>query len=183
MWPFLPENQHFHDESQIQYKRRDNFEIYGPIWILVTLIIEFSILGHMQQALTAQVLAFYNVQKIFKITFLLAVYFFVTPFIAYLIFKNKGAFEVSYLQLFMIYSYSFAVFVPTSLVYVLVPLYRFRWLLLLGSTAISLYYVYKEVRELVQKYFDWESFKNLAWFAGLCSGAFMLLMRYYIMSS
>jgi len=124
-----------------------------------------------------------NVHQVFKITFLLALYFLAAPFITYLLFKAKGAFEVTFLQLFMITSYSFAVFVPTSVLYVFVPFYRFRWFLLIASTGVSLYYMYKEVRELITKYFDWESFKNLAWFACGCSGVFMIFVKYQVFSA
>lgn len=191
LWPFLPENQHFQADNEIQYKQGTKVELYGPLWIIITLIIEFSILGHLQSvnlltppdatsmAKTANV----NVHQVFRIAFLLSLYFFFSPFVSYLLFKAKGAFEVTFTQLFMITTYSFAIFVPVSVLYVFVPFYRFRWFLLLVSTAMSLYYMYKEVRELITKYFDWESFKNLAWFACGCSGVFMLFVKYQVFSA
>jgi hypothetical protein len=56
---------------------------------------------------------------VFKTAFILAFIFFCNPFIAYLIFKSKGALEVTYALLLQIYGYSFAVFIPLTLAYVI----------------------------------------------------------------
>jgi len=42
--------------------------------------------------------------------------FLLNPFIAYLVFKNKGAMEVTFTHLMQIYGYAYAVFVPLGLV-------------------------------------------------------------------
>jgi hypothetical protein len=85
--------------------------------------------------------------------------FICNPFIAYLVFKNKGAFEVTFSQLLHIYGYSYTIFVPVAFVYLSIPLYNMRWFILLSSGAISLYYLYKETREIMIKYFDEASLK------------------------
>lgn len=63
LWPFSPENQHHlvlndcesvKDYSQQQSSRRSQEELYGPLWIAVTLIIEFCILSHLIGALKLQ---------------------------------------------------------------------------------------------------------------------------------
>lgn len=38
----------------------------------------------------------HSVHKVFKTAFVMTLMFFCNPFIAYLVFKNKGAFEVTY---------------------------------------------------------------------------------------
>ncbi len=53
LWPFIPENQHHlieNDAEQVrEFKAKPNqHELYGPLWILATLIIELCILGHLQ---------------------------------------------------------------------------------------------------------------------------------------
>ena len=53
LWPFIPENQHYlinkkdDVESVRQFKVKPNTELYGPIWILLTLIVQFCILSHL----------------------------------------------------------------------------------------------------------------------------------------
>jgi len=51
LWPFFPENQHHlirNDGERISdFKKKSEIELYGPIWIFVTLIIELCILGHL----------------------------------------------------------------------------------------------------------------------------------------
>jgi len=57
LWPFFPEYQYHlaHEDSESQqvkqFIKRPNIELYGPIWIFITLIIEICILGHLQQAI------------------------------------------------------------------------------------------------------------------------------------
>lgn len=111
--------------------------------------------------------------------------FIVNPFVSYLIFKNRGAIEVTYASLFQIYGYSFAIFIPLALVNcVLMPLNRMRVFLLLASGAISLYYLYKETKEYLTKYIvDEQTWK---YFVGYIVGStvfFMLLFRYYFLNA
>lgn len=85
--------------------------------------------------------------------------FFCNPFIAYLVFKGRGAIEVHYSLLLQIYGYSFSIFIPVTLAYIIAePLYNLRVFILLASAAISLYYLYKETREYIVKYFDEKTF-------------------------
>jgi hypothetical protein len=116
----------------------------------------------------------------FKTSFLMITLFFCNPFIAYLIFKNKGAFEISYMHLLQIYGYSFSIFVPVAFIYTLiVPMYNLRVFMLLASGAISMYYLYKETRELIVKYFDDDSSKTFALYIGASTMFFLILFRYY----
>mmetsp|Transcript_26023 Transcript_26023/g.25245 ORF Transcript_26023/g.25245 Transcript_26023/m.25245 type:complete len:87 (+) Transcript_26023:244-504(+) len=53
LWPFFPENQHFlvaNGEKIGQFKQ-SNVELYGPIWIFVTMIIELCVISHLQGAI------------------------------------------------------------------------------------------------------------------------------------
>jgi hypothetical protein len=85
--------------------------------------------------------------------------FICNPFIAYLVFKNKGAFEVSFVELLHIYGYSYTIFIPVAFLYLVIPLYNMRLFILLSSGAISLYYLFKETKEIMNKYFDDGSLK------------------------
>jgi hypothetical protein len=117
----------------------------------------------------------------FKTTFLMIVLFFGNPFIAYLVFKNKGAFEANYIQLLHTYSYSFTIFIPVALLYLAVPLYRLRIFILLASGAISVYYLYKETKEIMVKYFDEASLKSFGIYIGTSTLLWIVLFRYYLL--
>jgi hypothetical protein len=61
IWPFFPENQHHlkvNDQEMIsdysEQKMKTNQELYGPLWIAFTLVIEFSIISHLIGAFKLQ---------------------------------------------------------------------------------------------------------------------------------
>ena len=88
----------------MRYKR-DTVELYGPVWIFITLIVEFVILGHMTNSmalgskgktkdievlnLLAQKTADQSLRRIMKICFFLGCFYFGIPFVTYLMFKSK----------------------------------------------------------------------------------------------
>jgi len=200
LWPFFPENQHHlveNDAEQVrEFKAKPaQTELYGPIWLVVTLIIEFCILGHLHTAIAAQSQSYpysqdeiltrqanYSLQKVFKTTFFLLLMFIVNPFIAYLVFKNKGAIEVTYANLLHIYGYSLAVFIPLALVNsALLSLNRLRIFLLLAAGCISLYYIYKETKEYLTKYIDDQTLKYIGGYVVGWTCLFLLLVRYYFL--
>lgn len=108
--------------------------------------------------------------------------FTVNPFIIYLVFKNKGAIEVTYANLLQVYGYSFAIFIPLAILNsCLVPLNRLRVFLLLCAGIISLYYIYKETKEYLTKYIDESTLKYIGGYIVGSTGVFMLLFRYYFL--
>lgn len=47
--PFYPENQtHLLSQQQLAHQQSDRmqFELYGTLWLYITMIVEFSIVGH-----------------------------------------------------------------------------------------------------------------------------------------
>jgi Yip1 domain len=183
-------------------------ELYGPLWIAVTLIIEFCILSHMIGALKLQSIisnsgddsqSYYknedllekfanqSVARLFKVTFLIILMFLVNPFIAYLVFKNRGAIEVTFTHLLQIYGYSLAIFVPLGFIHcIFYPLLRLRFLLTIGAGCISLYYVFKETREYVVKYLEGQDESTLRYMKMYTVGStvvFGMLFRYYFLGA
>ena len=54
IWPFHPENQTHLTEGKVSsgLKPADKrLELYGPLWILITLVIEFTIINHLAKTL------------------------------------------------------------------------------------------------------------------------------------
>ena len=82
-------------------------------------------------------------------------FFLLNPFVCYLLFKNKGAMEITFISLLQIFGYSLAIYIPLALINcVFYPLDRLRIFMILVAAWISLYYVYKETKEHLDKYFD-----------------------------
>ena len=183
---------------------KTNQELYGPLWIAVTLVIEFSILSHMIGALKLQSVissssentqfqnddlltrfANQSLSRIFTISFLVTLMFLLSPFVTFLVFKNKGALEVTFIQLMQIFSYSLSIFIPLGFIHcVFYPLSRLRLLTTIAATGISLYYIYKETREYVVKYLegaDDSTLWNMKVFTGAMIGGFAVLFRYYFL--
>lgn len=120
----------------------------------------------------------------FKTLFLLGIMFILNPFVAYLIFKNKGAIDVTFTHLLQIYGYSLAIFVPVSIIScVIISFSRLRLFIIIVSGAISLYYVYKETYEYVKKYIDADSYKYLSGYTLAATGLFQLLLLYYFLTA
>lgn len=94
------------------YGRNADYELYGPIWIYITLLVEFVILGHLTNyfanaakqgsgnsellALLTKKTADQSLKRIMKISFFLGVFYFGVPFVTYLMFKSKQAMETTY---------------------------------------------------------------------------------------
>jgi hypothetical protein len=124
----------------------------------------------------------YSLQKVFKTTFLMMLMFIFNPFVAYLIFKNKGAIEVTYANLLQVYGYSFAIFIPISIINCcLMPLNRVRIVLLISAGGISIYYIYKETKEYLTKYIDEATLRYIGGYIVGSTVVFMLLLRYYFL--
>jgi len=52
--PLFPEFQtHLQPENDRQQHLRRSFELYGPVWIFITMVIEFLILGHFAKLLSS----------------------------------------------------------------------------------------------------------------------------------
>ncbi len=209
LWPFFPENQHHlieNDAEQVrEFKTKSNSqELYGPIWIVVTLAIELCIIAHLLGAIaleqqlsqnTQPQLQFLNdqlitnfantsVQKMFKTVFIMFFFFIVNPFIAYLVFKNRGAIEVTFVHLLQIYGYSLAIFVPVAILNCFfISFNRLRVFLIIVSGAISLYYIYKETKEYLTKYLDEKTLTQLGGYMVCSTTLFLLLLRYYFITA
>lgn len=120
----------------------------------------------------------------FKTVFLMFFLFIINPFIAYLVFKNRGAIEVTFVHLLQIYGYSLAIFVPVAILNCFfISLNRLRFCLILASGAISLYYIYKETKEYITKYIDDKTLNYIGGYMVCSTTFFMAMLRYYFLSA
>ena len=60
LWPFIPENQprELNSRNPEGHRRSSAFspnEMYGPLWIMLTLIVEIIVMSHLTKTLRAQI--------------------------------------------------------------------------------------------------------------------------------
>ena len=110
-----------------QYKA-ENFEMYGPLWIFVTLVIEFIILGHLSNQLSTQtghseemlsLLVQKNtsntLQRIMRIVLILGLFYIGWPSTTYLMIKGANGMEVTFMHQLSMFSYAFVPQIPISI--------------------------------------------------------------------
>jgi hypothetical protein len=156
IWPFCSKSMLFDDD--------DNVDLYGPIWIMLTLIVEIAVVGfinyHIDVATMAIELkggvlphyntAYYSLTKIARAAFVCIAYFIANPFLIMLLIKYVLMIdEVQFLWLFAIYGYSFTIFVITTALNV-IPLDWLRWVFLGVSGAVSLMFIWTEMYVLLK---------------------------------
>jgi hypothetical protein len=93
-------------------------------------VVEFVIIGNLTNSIDTlskssgnnelfllmnQKAASQSLKRIMKIVFILGCFYLGLPFGSYLMFKGKNAIEVTFVQQLALYSYSFAAFIPVSI--------------------------------------------------------------------
>jgi len=128
-------------------------DLYGPLWIYFSLNIWIAIFGHICAYIDSLVFSIdahvvVHMHKLSRCYALLAVYFFVIPALLNFLFFFTVSRYPGYTKLLAIYGYSFAIYIPATVLYLL-PNDGFRWILLCFAGIISLFWICKEVRILL----------------------------------
>jgi hypothetical protein len=180
LWPFCTKTGIYEDEVS------EVVDLYGPIWIMITLIVEIAIVGFINHHIELATLeiealqghlsnqsrsyAYYSLEKVARTAFVVYFYFMLNPLLVMLITRYTMEIpDVSYLWLFGVYGYSFTVFILTTVLNV-VPLEWLRWALVLTSAAVSLAVIIAElVRAIREKIVG----PNVVRFGLLCAYLFL----------
>lgn len=156
LWPFCSKSTLFEDDDKI--------DLYGPIWIMITLIVEIAIVGFINYqidiatyaielkggVIPSSLMAVYSLQKIARAGFVCVAYFLLVPLLLLLLIKYVLMVpEVQYLWLFAIYGYSFTIFIITTVLNV-VPLEWLRWTFLGVSGLVSLFFIIVEMYAMIK---------------------------------
>lgn len=127
----------------------DSYDLYGPVWIMITLIVFSCVFGYFSHNLQDWVNGKetkYDVTKVAKAASLCCTYFLLNPLLLFLVAKFVLLIqEIRYLHLFTVYGYSFSSFILMSVLYVL-PLEMTHVLSALIASFISLTFIFKELR-------------------------------------
>jgi len=159
---------------------------------MVTLIITVTISGFIthQVKLSKTSLSdmdqqsLYSLHKISTAAFVCILYFFATPLA--LIFLARHLLNIQslkYTWVFAVYGYSFSSFIVFSLVYIF-PIPLLRWLMLLGAGFNSMFFIFKEMKEIIEEkiHADKQKFLGVAGFLIVSHVLFMLLLRFYFLN-
>jgi len=198
VWPFCSKHGIYEDDDRI--------DLYGPIWIMITLVVEVAIVGYInyhiaQAALQLELqnghhvngtivgtrsFAAYSLEKVARSSFVIFFYFTLNPLMEMLIIRyTLNIEEVQYLWLFGTYGYSYTCYIATTGL-VIVPLEWLRWVLLSTSAVVSFCVI---VAELWRRIGDKVRGALLGKFAMLCCylvvshGVFVLAMKKYFLNA
>lgn len=183
-------------QLQVNQYKRDNSELYGPLWVFVTLVVEFIILGHLTNLMSThastkseeimnimlQKNRSATLQRIMKLTFFFACFYLGLPFISYLQFKGRQAMDITFMSQLIAFSYSFVPFIPGSLfIFGLQGYWRVKYLSLIILWALQLFNIYKTTYEARRKYFDFVTNKQMAWYVAGFTFVFMWVYKSYFL--
>ena len=150
IWPFGP-------DSFVETEHK--VDLYVPVWTFITLIISMSTFGNIVHAVKAahaakgatKMTIDFEPAKVTTTASILLFYLVINPGIFYIALRCKGA-TISLAELLCLYGYSYVPFVPMSLLFALqYPV--FQVVVLFGAAGISLYFLYRNLGEMCQKYF------------------------------
>mmetsp|Transcript_7523 Transcript_7523/g.8493 ORF Transcript_7523/g.8493 Transcript_7523/m.8493 type:complete len:300 (+) Transcript_7523:33-932(+) len=135
-------------------------DLYGPIWVIITLNITITIFGNMARYIKFET---HNDEKqyISDITNLtrnvplVTVYFILMPVFLSCFIKMSGSRHISKITftIMAIYGYSFTSFIPAAILYI-IPFTGFKWLILLVAACLSLLFLSKELLPMVRMNLD-----------------------------
>jgi uncharacterized membrane protein SpoIIM required for sporulation len=159
----------------------DQYDLYGPIWVMITLIVFSCIFGYFSHHISAFFVEStsddssveYSIERVASASFLMICYFFLNPLVLYglanyvLLIPN-----VKYLYLFTVYGYSFSSFILMSVLYI-VPQSFTHILTVFYAGTISLTFIFKELRQLIEERMRQDKQK----FAGIA--AYLVLSHLY----
>ncbi len=132
-------------------------DLYVPLWTFITLIISMSTFGNIVHAVKAahgksarRIDVEFDPTKVTTTATILLFYLVINPCIFYTALKCKGA-NITLAELLCLYGYSYVPFIPMSLLFALqYPI--FQVVVLFGAAGISMYFLYRNLGELCQKY-------------------------------
>lgn len=143
-------------------------DLYGPLWIIITLNVAITIFGNMARFVKFETSDdnkkyISEVDSLAKSAPLITMYFIAMPAFLSILIKISGSEQISKLtfKILSIYGYSFTSFIPATLLYI-IPFNSFKWLVLLGAAAISLYFLSKELMLMIRNSLDESKIKLAA---------------------
>lgn len=143
--------------------KEEKHDLYGPFWIMVTLIVEIAIVGFIDYEIDVESMMYeikhgkkpsgymnlYSLEKVGRAAFVMVAYFLLNPLMLYLLCKYVVFVEyIKFLWLFSIYGYSFSGFIITTALTV-IPVDMMDWAMLIYSGLVSMIFIFMEMYEII----------------------------------
>lgn len=143
-------------------------DLYGPIWVIITLNIAITVFGNMAKYVRFETRNEEDkyksdIRNLTKSVPIITMYFICMPTFLSLLVKFSGTEHISKLMFktLSIYGYSFASFIPATFLYI-IPFNGMKWIVLLSAAGISLFFLAKEMLFIVRTSLDEQKIKIAA---------------------
>ena len=160
-------------------------DLYGPFWIMCTLIIVTCIVSQFTEYVdsfftNADEVSKFDIERVASCASLMFTYFIFVPLFIHIIFKcstvrKKGS--PGFIWFLAVYGYSFTIFIPASIAY-MVPLSLARWVILVTAGLISLFFICKELISAATQNLTGQKVKLVALVLACLHGGLVILLRY-----
>ena len=194
IWPFCSKTMLFEEDKD----GKGGVDLYGPIWIMLTLIVEIAIVGFINYQIDVATLAielkggviphyqmaYYSLTKIARAAFVCLAYFIANPFLLMLLIKYVLMVpEIEFLWIFAIYGYSFTIFLITTALNV-VPIEWLKWVFLGLSGFVSLMFIIYEMFVILRNRLKQGIFKFvlICFFLAISHAIFVLALKKYFLT-
>lgn len=139
------------------------YDLYGPLWILLTVVFTTSIFGTVfmrNDNSNLDQLTNTSIHQIGKSFVLTALYIILNPLVLYYQFTKEGARSVKYFEIVSIFGYSFTI-LPIIEVLLVLPVTLLKLMFLILGVFISTFFIRKELIELNKKYLPRKEVKKI----------------------
>ena len=160
-------------------------DLYGPLWIMATLLTTVCIVAWFSDWADSLVkgdeIETFDIKWISSCCSLLFSYFIGVPLFLHIVFKCSAVKKVGhpgFIWFLAVYGYSFTIFIPAALGYV-IPLFMTWWVILICAGIISLFFICKEIIQACTENLTGEWLKIVALVCAALHGGLVLLLRFY----
>ena len=155
------------------------YDLYGPIWIVFTLVFTTSIFGSAfigAESMDKERATNMSLHQIGKSFTLLTLYLLVNSLVLFYYFTKEGARSVRYFEIMSIFGYSFTI-LPIVEVLLLIPIFWSKLIFLALGAFISTFLVRKELKELNKKYLPRKEVKYIRTYGVVSHAVWLVLMK------
>ena len=158
-------------------------DLYGPLWIFITLNICMAIFGYLAVYIDhtfdeVQYESIIEAHKIAKSYGFLLFYFVVIPAAIYFVLSFLASESPGYAKILAVYGYSFAIFIPTTFLF-LIPSDIARWFFLIAAGLVSLWILFMELVLNGMEYLEQFQIYAIAGMQAFLHIVFICCMKYY----
>ena len=154
LWPFCAKKKLLDEET---------YDIYGPIWIMITLVVEMTIVGFINYQIDVETMMYeikhgsiptgymslYSLDRVAVAGFIMIAYFILNPLMLLLLAKYVVWIQyIEYTYIFSIYGYCFTSFI-VGIALTVIPTTWMNWAVLIYAGVNSLLSIFIEMYDLI----------------------------------